>query len=293
MKNKILIIIIFILLVVAVSIKKEGLKVENAKKEIMVSLIKDNEVINMNLNEYLIGVVGKEMPASFNIEALKAQSVAARTFAYNYLKDNTIEISISSQGYANNDELKDKWKSDYDKYYSKIKESVISTSNEVIKYNNEIIKSYYFAISNGYSEDSKVVFSEDLPYIKVVDSKFDSDVNNFLVTKSIESNKFCMSLNIDCNSIIIEDIIKDESNRVVSIIINGKKFSGIEIRKLLNLRSTDFEINVLVGSVEVTTRGYGHGVGMSQYGANYLANNNYSYKDILKYYYSDVEIENL
>ena len=296
MKNKLLLLIIIMLLPFAIFIntKDNDNNIEDTEevKEIVVNLSKDNEIIKLSLNDYLIGVVGQEMPASFNIEALKAQAIAARTFAYNYMNDDVINIKETAQSYISIDKMREKWGSDYETYYNKIKSAVLDTNNLVIKYDNNIIKSYYYAISNGKSEDSIAVFNEELPYLKVVDSNFDEEVKNFEVTTSFTSDNFCDLLSINPCSIDIGNITRDDSNRVSKIIINNKEYLGTDIRKLLSLRSTDFEIKLLDNSVEIITKGYGHGVGMSQYGANYLANNGYSYEEILKYYYKDVEIKN-
>ena len=297
MKNKLLILIIIILLPLAIFInnKEESVaiqEVEEVKKEIVVNLNINDEVINLNLNDYLIGVVGIEMPASFNIEALKAQAIASRTFAYNYLNDYEINISNAAQNYISIEDMKIKWEKDYNEYYNKIKMAVLSTDNEVIKYNDNIIRSYYYAISNGKTEESQAVFNEDLPYLSIVDSSFDESVKNFEVTTSFTYDNFCLLLDINPCNLTINNIIRDNSNRVSKITINNKEYLGTDIRKILELRSTDFNINLLDSNIEITTKGYGHGVGMSQYGANYLANNGYNYQEILKYYYKDVKIEN-
>lgn len=292
MKNKLLLVVIILLIPVAVFIKNKEVENEyQEEKVIKVNLSKNNQLYELNLNDYLIGVVGQEMPASFNYEALKAQAVASRTFAYNYLNDVTINISDGAQHYISKEEMLNKWENDYDKYYNIIKNAVFETDNEVIKYNNSIIKSYYYAISNGKSEDSLEVFNEEYPYLQVVDSNFDEGVKNFEFSTEFTYENFCLLLSINPCKVLISDIVRDNSDRVSSININDKKYSGIEIRKILGLRSTDFKINLGDKNIEIITKGYGHGVGMSQYGANYLANNGYNYQDILKYYYKDVEIE--
>ena len=294
MKNKLLILIIIILLPIAILITPKG-EVEKVvdNKEIVVVNLKSNEdIIQMSLDDYLVGVVGIEMPASFNIEALKAQAIAARTFAYNYLNNNEINISTSVQGYISNEKMKDKWKEKYDFYFNKIKEAVTSTNNMVIKYNDEIIKSYYFSMSNGKTEDSLVVFNEELPYIKEVDSSFEEELTNFSSSTSFSNENFCNLLSINPCVINIDKIERDDSNRVKNIIINSTEYNGIDFRRILSLRSTDFEIELLDNEIVITTKGYGHGVGMSQYGANYLANNGYNYEQILKYYYKDIDIKN-
>ena len=293
MKNKILlfIIVVLLLLLFLCGGKKEESKIDDENKKIMVNLHLNDDVISMDLNQYLIGVVGSEMPASFYDEALKAQVLVSKTFALNYLENNTVEINDKLQGYISDYELKEKWKDKYDYYYAKISKIVESLDGKVIKYNGNIIKSYYYALSNGKSEDVKEVFNEELPYIDIVDSSFDCNVNKFKYKISMTKINFCYLLKIECDEIEISNVIRDESNRIKSIEINNKKFSGIDLRKILSLRSTDFEIEEKNEEVEITTRGYGHGVGMSQYGANYLASINYSYEDIIKYYYKNVYIE--
>ncbi len=286
MNNKLLILIIIILIIITICIKPKEVLIENKDIEVLL----DNN--KLSLQDYLIGVVGCEMPASFHYEALKAQAVASRTFAYNYLKDNIININSSAQCYSNNNALKDKWQDNYDKYYSIIKKAVEETNNKVITYQGNIIKSYYFAISNGKTSTALSVFNEDLPYLTNVDSTFDEGVNKYEVTTTFTYDNFCNLLNINPCNITISNIKRDESNRITSLFINDKEYDGITLRKQLGLRSTDFDIKLL-DNIKITTKGYGHGVGMSQYGANYLANNNYSYEEIIKYYYKDVEITSI
>lgn len=287
MKNKILVVIIMFLLPISIVCFNKEVK----NKEITVYLNYKDKQLELSLDDYLIGVLGAEMPASFNMEALKAQAIASRTYALYNLTNNTIYTNISEQAYFDNEELKARWQDNYQIYYNKIKQAVNDTKDLVITYNNNLIKSYYYAISNGLTEDAKAVFNEEKPYIKVIDSSFDKDVNNYEKTIIIDKKEFCKILDIECNEINITSVNKDQSNRVETIIINNKDYTGIDIRSLLNLRSTDFEIKENNNKIEITTKGYGHGVGMSQYGANYLANNNYSYEDILKYYYQDIEIK--
>ena len=115
------------------------------------------------------------------------------------------------------------------------------------------------------------------------------NVKNFLVTTTFSKEEFCEKLDIDCSNITIENIVRSSTNRVNFITINDEEFKGTEIRSLLNLRSTDFDINI-TDEVTITTKGYGHGVGMSQYGANEMAKEGYTYEEILKYYYKDIDI---
>src|SRR5574344_755136 len=275
MINKVLVSIIIILipfcLYLLINKPIYNQNIDETKEEIIVNLNDNNTINTYSLNDYLIGVVGAEMPASFNYEALKAQAVASRTFALYNKVDNSINTTKSEQAFNTIAELKIKWNDKFDEYYNKIKSSVIDTDNIVIKYNGKLIKSYYYAMSNGYTEDALQVFNETYPYLNVVSSDFDSQANNYLSQKIISTSDFCNMLSIICNNIEFNNEIRDASNRVSSLSINNKSFTGVELRTLLNLRSTDFTMNIENNEVKIETKGYGHGVGMSQYGANYLA----------------------
>ena len=249
------------------------------------------KLLTVNLEEYIIGVVAGEMPALFHEEALKAQAIASRTYLINHLQNNsTISNTTDDQVYLTKEEMQDKWKEDYDKYYNKIKEAVTATKDLIMYYNNEPIKAYYFSTSNGYTASSMSVFNEQRDYLTSVESPFDQDNSK---TIEISKQDFCTKLNIQCSQISITNITKDNSNRVSKITINNKEYKGTQIRKLLSLRSTDFTINIKDTTMEITTKGYGHGVGMSQYGANNMAKLGYTYEEILKYYYQDIEISSI
>ena len=156
-----------------------------------VRINKNNNVSELDLEEYIIGVVAGEMPASFNTEALKAQAVASRTYAVYKMglnKDATLKTNTDDQVYITVDEMKQKWDSSFDTYYNKIKEAVESTKNLVMKKNNEVFKSYYFAMSNGYTEDSIAVFSDNTS--SSVSSPWDNEtLNNFKVTKEFKKSQ--------------------------------------------------------------------------------------------------------
>ncbi len=269
-------------------------KVEPKEKlDIKVNLVNGDETLNLSLNDYLIGVVSAEMPASFEEDALKAQAVAARTYTLAKYKNNEpITIRLSEQAYLSNDELKVKWEDNYETYYEKIKECVLGTNNEVVTYNGDLIHAYYYAMSNGYTEDAAVVFKEELPYISVLSSPMEEENKNFSYDKVFSYDEFLQLLSLPRTEFKIEDVVRNESNRVDKIMINDKIFTGIEIRTLLDLRSTDFEIKKEGEDIVVTTKGYGHGVGMSQYGANYMAKDGKTYQEILTYYYQNTEITN-
>ena len=258
---------------------------------IFVDINYQNKHQKIELEKYVIGVVAAEMPASFEIEALKAQAIAARTYLINTLSTNKlVDTTTSNQVYINEIAMKEKWKDNYQKYYNKIKSSVASTKGKIITYKEKPIKAFYHSRSNGYTESSLNVFNEQYDYLNIVESNWE-EPNTETIT--INKQDFCHKLGITCNTILIDNIVKDQSNRVESIVINEKKYTGIEIRKLLSLRSTDFEIKINGDIISITTKGYGHGVGMSQYGANEMAKSGYNYEEILNYYYQNTEISNI
>lgn len=301
MINRYLMLITLILVPIAViSFKKVETNFnlpKNEDKKLIVKLKDAKENIStLELEDYVVGVVAAEMPASFELEALKAQAVAARTYAVYKMNNNReydLVIGTSDQSYITEEEMKNKWSNDYDKYYSKVVTAVTDTKNEVIKYDNQVIQSFYFSMSNGYTENSSFVFGEK-PYLESVESSWDnSTLSNFSVQKEYTRKEFCSLLNITCEDISISDINLSESNRIYSLKINDKKYLGTELRKKLNLRSTDFKIEINNKNIIITTEGYGHGVGMSQYGANGMAKEGYSYKEILTHYYTDTKISQL
>ena len=196
---------------------------------------------------------------------------------------------VTNQVYITEEQMQEKWGDDFAFYYTKVKEAVADTKNLVMEYDGEVISAYYFAMSNGSTEDVSLVFGEKRDYLVSVDSPWDESVKNFSVTTTFTQEEFCTKLNIDCSSINIGSINRSATNRVNTIVINNQEFKGTTFRSLLGLRSTDFTISV-ADNITITTKGYGHGVGMSQYGANEMAKNGSTYEDILKYYYKDVDI---
>ena len=201
--------------------------------------------------------------------------------------------NISDQSYISIPEMKEKWNNDFDKYYSKVKAAVLDTKGEVMYYNDEIIKAYYFSMSNGYTEESDLVFGEEKDYLHSVKSPYEENAKNFTVVTKYKRQDICSKLDIDCTNFIINRIERSQSNRVNYITINNIRFKGTEFRKKLALRSTDFLISEQGNEIIITTKGYGHGVGMSQYGANGMAKEGYTYDEILKHYYKNVKISSI
>ena len=270
-----------------------------SNKVIKVKRNKTNEIVEVPLEEYIIGVVAGEMPASFNIEALKAQAVASRTYALKKSESSKNDYDVvdttSNQVYIDYDEMKETWQNNYDTYVSKVKEAVAQTKGEVVLYNNNLIDAMFFSTSNGYTENSEDVFSSNMPYLVSVDSSWDKEESPvFSSTKEVSKSEFLFNLGLDTkDSINIESIEKTNTGRVKTIVINGKKFESSKIRSAFDLKSTSFTINVNNDKVVFNVNGYGHGVGMSQYGANGMAKAGYKYNDILTHYYKNCDIKKI
>ncbi len=300
MKNKILLLIVVVLSVIAISgSKKETTYFNNAKKEEVKEEIKlalkdtlTGEIKNIELEDYIVGVVAGEMPASFNEEALKAQAIASRTYAMYKMKNSNGTYDLvtdkTNQVYITEEKMKSLWQENFDYYFEKIKKAVYDTKDLIMTYNGDVILSLYFARSNGKTEDAIAVFGSNEEYLKSVESPEENLTSEVTISK----DKFCNKLNISCDAINISNVLKSSSGRINSLNINGKTFKGTEIRTLFDLKSTDFDITI-DSEIKFITKGYGHGVGMSQYGANKLAQNGKNYEEILKHYYQNINIEKI
>lgn len=271
-----------------------------SNRTVRVMRVSKDTIEDINLENYVVGVVAGEMPAEFELEALKAQAVASRSYALKKISDNKnssydVVDTTSNQVYLDCLELKDKWKDKYVMYSNKIKKAVNDTSMEYLEYDGKVANTMFFSTSNGYTEDSNVFFSEDIPYLKSVDSIWDKDVNsNFNYEMSFNLKDFYNILGLSYSDrlkvVVLE---RSNSNRIIKIKINDKEFSGRDVYNKLKIRSTDFEIVQDNNRVIVKTKGFGHGVGMSQYGALGMARSGYNYKDILNHYYSGTKLKKL
>lgn len=293
-------------------IKNSGLSFMNNEK-VKIYRREKNTVEELDLEEYIKGVVASEMPANFDEEALKAQAVAARTYymnkRINQCKDaesKGAEICDSThcQVYMDKEERMSKWiKKDSESNWSKIDEAVESTKGEVLTYDGAILEyPQFFAVSSGKTEDALDVLSMSVPYLKSTDSKGEEVAPKYETTFSMSLDEFInkikssyndikLSKNNLKNSIEVESYT--EGGSVKEIKVGDKIISGIDLRKILNLNSTNFKISFKNNDIIFLCKGYGHGVGMSQWGANAMAKSGDKYSDILKHYYSGVDIEKI
>lgn len=246
--------------------------------------------------DYIKGVVAAEMPVSFEMEALKAQAVAARTYAIKHY--DGIDPKNLYQAYISVEDMKKNWGDNFEKNYKKISDAVDSTHGETIKYNNEMIEAVFHSTSAGLTESSENVWENSLPYLKSVDSHLDEQAPNFQQQKKIPVIQVCEKINNKYGTKLNEKNFMDnfiinertKAGYIKNINVCGKKISAMEIRMLLGLRSTNFNFVSCGDNIVFTTKGFGHGAGMSQYGANFMAKQGYDYKQILKHYYSGVEV---
>lgn len=269
--------------------KKENIKIRIKQK--------NGNIISIPLEEYVIGVVSGEMPTTFNIEALKAQAVASRTYALyqKSISKNDFDVydDTSSQVYLTNNYLKEKWKNNYTQKHNIILKAVNDTSLEYLTYDNKIAETFFFSTSPGMTENSEDVFSTNLPYLRSVSSVWDKVSPKYESSVNISLEEFYKKINIPYNDKLEIKYDLTNTGRVKNIIINNKTFKGREISKILSLRSNYFRIYQNNKMLNINVLGFGHGVGMSQYGANGMANMGKNYKEILSYYYQGTILKKL
>ncbi len=272
--------------------KKPNTSTQKPTNQTIVTLYRSSgKVEKIELEEYLIGVVGAEMPASFNSEALKAQAILARTYALKAVQTNKkLTDTVSTQSYKDNNQLKQMWGSSYTSYYNKIKSAVDATKGLTVKYNGGYIEALYFSTSNGYTENAENVFTNAFPYLQTVESPWDKNVSSYLKTVTLNYQEVLKKLGVSDTNATIEIISRNKSNRVQKVKVGNKEYTGVDFRMTLGLRSADFDLEKDGNHLKVTTRGYGHGVGMSQYGANEMAKKGNTYQQIIKHYYKGVTI---
>ena len=305
--KKILIMTLFILLVpfIMVSLYNVDEKKEIELKYVYNTLIRVKRnatgiVEEVPFEEYIVGVLAGEMPIYFEKEAFKAQAVAARSYAlkrmeYNSENEYDVVDSIINQVYLDDEYLKEAWGENYITNINKLREAVNETSGEYLEYEGEVIDAMFFSTSNGYTEDSVEVFNIDLPYLQSVKSAWDENTSSaFRAVKTINASTFYDTLGLDYSDTLDVNVIRRSStNRIINLSINGYEFTGRYLYNKLGLKSTDFSLKKDGDNIIINTTGYGHGVGMSQYGALGMAEEGYTYDEILSYYYAGTSIKKM
>lgn len=275
-------------------------KVTASPLDVSVYRTETKKVEKLPLEDYLVGVVAAEMPATFELEALKAQSLAARTYIVQTMMNGNSHLpqgadvtdTVEYQVYLNKDQLRSRWNKDYDWKIKKIQEAVKDTKGQILTYKNKPINATFFSTSNGYTENSEAYWKNPIPYLKSVASPWDKKSPEFTNQKVMSVASFEQRLGVKLtNSGSVGEIVsRTPGQRVDYVKINGKELSGKDVREKLDLSSADFHWTKKGNEIFINTKGYGHGIGMSQYGANGMALEGKTYKDIVTHYYTGVAI---
>ena len=263
------------------------------------------------LEEYLVGVVSNEMPANFEDEALKAQAVAARTYLISKKTNGCLNHqeadvcdSTHCQVYTSKSERISKWdESEAEKNWAKIENAVNETKGQVLTYENQIaLYPQFFSTSSGKTENSEDVGWAEIPYLKSVESKGEEVAPKFESEQSFTVDDFINTINtkyentnIKKNTLNenIEVISRSDSGSVTQIEVGDTVLEGLDFRGALGLNSSNFTYEIKNNNIVFQCKGYGHGVGMSQWGANVMAKNKNKYTEILRHYYTGIEISKL
>lgn len=272
-------------------------------------LKEEKKTITLTLEEYVKGVVAGEMPAHFHPEALKAQAVAARTVAVRRLKrfggagypgtDADLSDDVQdSQAWLNKKQLIAKWGLwGYYQNWSKIAAAVEATAGLILTYNGELIDALYHSTSGPRTANAEEVWGTPVPYLKSVPCSFDQHSPRYRQEQVFTVEALLSALGhggkLPATALPLRVIDRTASGRVKTVQVGEKLYRGVEFRSRLGLASTNFTIHRQEGKVIVTTTGYGHGVGMCQYGADGLAKEGKTFQEILHYYYQGVEIRKL
>lgn len=259
-------------------------------EQVMLAVELSGEERELCLRDYLIGVVMGEMPAEFPQEALKAQAVAARTFTLRRVEQGGIlsDDPAVCQAYTDPGTAETKWGENWEEYLEKITQAVEATDGQVLYYNGTLISATYFSCSGGKTESAQAVWGGDVPYLVSVDSPGEENSTVYESTVSVSTVEFLNALEIESPS--VSQVTYTEGGGVDTMVIDGKTVSGTEMRRLFGLKSTLFSMEISENAVDFRVRGYGHRVGMSQYGAKAMAETGMNYEEILKWYYTGVEI---
>lgn len=276
-------------------------------EEISVYLCNEDEVCTMNMEDYIIGVVSAEMPASFSDEALKAQAVAARTYAIRKVNNEPEQHKGAElctdfahcQAYIDKKQAKSNWGRDYSKNINKIKNAVLSTSGQYLAYGNEPAITVFHSCSNGITEKASDVWGGDIAYLTNVESPGDLLRKDYVSKCEFTEDEFIKKLEeflgktVDKTLPYIENVSHTTGGNVSEIKIYGNTIKGTDVRKIFSLKSTSFELQKKDSKFVFTVTGNGHGVGMSQYGADKMAQDGKSCSEILYHYYPGTKIANL
>ncbi len=269
----------------------------------------EGEVVELTMAEYLWGVVAAEMPASFEEEALKAQACAARTYTVtrqNHPSDKHPDADICGdstccQAYIDRADAEARWGLNAQEYAGKIERAVAETDGLGILYNGQPIQALFFSSAAGKTVDAVEVWGNSVDYLKSVDSPEGDEVPNYHTQASFSADEV-KSLTLAAYpgadlsgeaSGWFGKASRNDGGGVISIPLGGVTLTGSQVRSLFSLRSATFTVSYAEGTFTFDVTGYGHGVGMSQYGANAMAKEGSSFRDILTWYYTGAQVDSL
>lgn len=290
--------------------KDENVEQYNYKEYNKIKLLhkKDKKIEEIPLDEYLLGGVSAEMPANFEQEALNAQALVARTYTIYSIKRNKnkhegadiCDSSTCCQAWISKEDRLARWNEDVrEEYWNKIVKAVNTTKGKVITYNGDVIDAFFHSNSGGITEIPVNVWGgTNFPYLQSVQTSGEEGYSQYSSEVTLTQEELINKIrakhsdfNIDISQ---QDSVKileyTEAGRVKNIQIGNLKLSGVEVRSLLGLKSTNFKIEINNGKVTFIVTGYGHGVGMSQTGADSMAKQGNNYEEIIKHFYTGVEI---
>ncbi len=260
---------------------------------------------NVDLEDFTAFVVASQMDINEEEEALKAQVLIVRTYIYQLLKESdTDNITAEATGftYRTYNELEELWKEKFPDNYNKLMKAVDNTACLIITYENEPIKPYFHSSSSGYTRNGTELFDEKMPYLLSVQSSKDVESDNYLQGILIEKKNFVAKLREANENISISDESPLETMQIISrcsagyiesLQIGNVVMTGDEFAYILSLNSPNFQVEEYEGKIRIITKGMGHGLGLSMYGASQLAKSGKGYEEIIKHYYTGVEIKNL
>jgi len=273
-------------------------------EETVIRLDTGQGVESLPLDQYLTGVLLAEMPASFEPEALKAQAVAARTFALRRMSQSKhwdCDLCGSSgccQAWLSQSAVREKLGSAWEGYWKKAADAVEATKGQVLHYNGQLIDAVYFSCSGGMTEAAAAVWGSDVPYLQPVSSPGEEQASRYQSEVRVPLKQFQSQLEQENGAVRFGanpaawfgELVQTPGNGVYTMEIGGQTFRGTVLRRLFGLNSTCFAVSVEQDAVVFSVTGFGHRVGMSQYGANAMAVEGKSYQEILQHYYTGVEI---
>lgn len=294
---------------IEINVEKPSLDLGVQYKKINLLHNNENVVETLELEDYLINVVAAEMPVEYEEEALKAQATVARTYTLyqieNGHKHDNADVCDSStccQAWISKEKRYEKWGDNQDEKWSKLTNAVYSTAGEVITYDGKPIDAFFHSNSGGTTEIPINVWGgSDFPYLQVVETSGEDEYSQYYSEKEytkaeIESKmKSAYSdFSIDWNEENCIEILEyTESSRIKTLKIGNKNISGVEARKIFELKSSNFTYEISESTVKFKVIGYGHGVGLSQTGSNTLAKEGKNYKEIIEHFFKNIEIENI